>query len=300
MSAISKVSVGGSKKAVKPTHNPKVVSYKEIEERANAVYRAIDERLLQCKLLTLDLQEEERVRQSREAAILKRDLEELAANGGNVLSIKTITPSIINLSFMYLLHKTSIDSAFEVHPDQAFEEDFHIDCGLHTLFQVFGESLFPGIPANDEIRRVAKDLFQASMEFHHGEGNISSNFYYDDIDRVFSVTPKGNVWFNNRFPGVVDGWIREHRQEIRMRKEKALAKKKKQEELQIQKELQKGVQLQEELENVTRFREELENRLAIARNNGDVANYRRIREELVELGQHKSLEAVNEEYEVEA
>ena len=309
MSTTTKVSSGGGKKAVKPTHNPKVVSYKEIEERANAVDRAIDERLLQCKLLTIDLQEEERGRKSREAAILKKDLEEIAANGGNVLcgnvlSIKNITPSIINLSFMYLLHKTSIDSAFEVHPDQAFEEDFEIDTDFPTLFQVFGESLFPGIPANDEFRRVANELFKASMDFHFGEGNISSSFYYDDIDRVFSVTPKGNVWFNNRCPGLVDGWVREYRQEIRMRKERALAKKKKQEELQIQKELQKelqkGVQLQEELENVTRFREELENRLAIARKNGDVANYRRIREDLDKQEKAKSLEAVKEEYEVEA
>lgn len=309
MSTTTKVSSGGGKKAVKPTHNPKVVSYKEIEERANAVDRAIDERLLQCKLLTIDLQEEERGRKSREAAILKRDLEEIAVNGGNVLcgnvlSIKTITPSIINLSFMYLLHKTSIDSAFEVHLDQAFEEDFEIDTDFPTLFQVFGESLFPGIPANDEFRRVANELFKASMDFHLGEGNISSSFYYDDIDRVFSVTPKGNVWFNNRCPGLVDGWVREYRQEIRMRKERALAKKKKQEELQIQKELQKelqkGVQLQEELENVTRFREELEKRLAIARDNGDVANYRRIREELDKQEKAKSLEAVKEEYEVEA
>ena len=309
MSTTTKVSSGGGKKAVKPTHNPKVVSYKEIEERANAVDRAIDERLLQCKLLTIDLQEEERGRKSREAAILKKDLEEIAANGGNVLcgnvlSIKTITPSIINLSFMYLLHKTSIDSAFELHPDQAFEEDFEIDTDFPTLFQLFGESLFPGIPANDEFRRVANELFKASMDFHFGEGNISSSFYYDDIDRVFSVTPKGNVWFNNRCPGLVDGWVREYRQEIRMRKERALAKKKKQEELQIQKELQKelqkGVQLQEELENVTRFREELENRLAIARKNGDVANYRRIREDLDKQDKAKSLEAVKEEYEVEA
>lgn len=309
MSTTTKVSSGGGKKAVKPTHNPKVVSYKEIEERANAVDRAIDERLLQCKLLTIDLQEEERGRKSREAAILKKDLEEIAANGGNVLcgnvlSIKTITPSIINLSFMYLLHKTSIDSAFELHPDQAFEEDFEIDTDFPTLFQLFGESLFPGIPANDEFRRVANELFKASMDFHFGEGNISSSFYYDDIDRVFSVTPKGNVWFNNRCPGLVDGWVREYRQEIRMRKERALAKKKKQEELQIQKELQKelqkGVQLQEELENVTRFREDLENRLAIARKNGDVANYRRIREDLDKQDKAKSLEAVKEEYEVEA
>lgn len=278
----------GRGKAVKPSHNPKakVVSYKEIEERANDVDRAIDERLLKCKLLTIDLQEEERGRKSREAAILKRDLEEIAANGGNVLcgnvlSIKNINPSIINLSFMYLLHKTSIDSAFEVHPDQAFEEDFEIDTDFPTLFQVFGESLFPGIPANDEFRRVANELFKASMDFHFGEGNISSTFYYDDIDRVFSVTTKGNVWFNNRCPGVVDGWIREYRQEIRMRKERALAKKKKHEELQMQKELQeelqKGVQLQEELENVTRFREEL-----------------------VKLEKAKSLESVKEEYEVEA
>jgi hypothetical protein len=344
MSAISKVSVGGGKKAVKPTHNPnaKAVSHKEIEERANAVDRAIDERLLQCRLLTIDLQEEERQRKSREAAILKRDLEEIAANGGNVLcgnvlSIKTITPSIINLSFMYLLHKTSIDSAFEVHPDQAFEDDFEIDTDFPTLFQVFGESLFPGIHVHDEIRRVANELFQASMEFHLVEGNISSSFYYDDIDRVFSVTPKGNVWFNNRCPGLVDGWVREYRQEIRMRKERALAKKKKQEELQEEQrtkttrrwvdvleeeermkqemeereqrsleedeEMDKSlrpVQEHEELENVTRFREELENRLAIARNNGDVANYRRIREELVKLEKAKSLEAVKEEYEVEA
>lgn len=309
MSAISKVSSGGGIKPVKPTHNPKVVSYKEIEERANAVDRAIDERLLQCRLLTIDLQEQERGRKSREAAILKRDLEEIVANGGNllcgnVLSIKTITPSIINLSFMYLLHKTSIDSAFEVHPDQAFEEDFEIDTDFPTLFQVFGESLFPGIPANDEFRRVTNELFKASMDFHLGEGNISSSFYYDDIDRVFSVTPKGNVWFNNRCPGLVDGWVREYRQEIRMRKERALAKKKKHEELQMQKELQeelqKGVQLQEELENVTRFREELENRLAIARKNGDVANYRRIREDLDKLEKAKSLESVKEEYEVEA
>ena len=309
MSTTTKVSSGGGKKAVKPTHNPKVVSYKEIEERANAVDRAIDDRLLQCRLLTIDLQEEERVRQSREAAILKRDLEEIVANGGNllcgnVLSIKTITPSIINLSFMYLLHKTSIDNAFEFYPVEAYNENFNIDCDLPTLFQVFGESLFPGIHSNDEIRRVAKDLFNASMEFHHGEGNISSSFYYDDIDRVFSVTPKGNVWFNNRCPGLVDGWVREYRQEIRMRKERALAKKKKHEELQMQKELQeelqKGVQLQEELENVTRFREELENRLAIARKNGDVANYRRIREDLDKLEKAKSLESVKEEYEVEA
>jgi hypothetical protein len=286
---VSKVSVGGRGiRPVKPSHNPeaKVVSHKEIEERANAVDRAIDERLLQCKLLTIDLQEEERQRKSREAAILKRDLEEIAANGGNllcgnVLSIKTITPSIINMSFMYLLHKTSIDSAFELHPEQAFQEDFEIDTDFPTLFQVFGESLFPGIPANDEFRRVAKDLFQASMEFHLWEGNISSTFYYDDIDRVFSVTPKGNVWFNNRCPGLVDGWIREYRQEIRMKKERALAKKKKQEELQIQKELReeyfKGVQLQDDLDNVTRFREEL-----------------------VNLEKAKSLESVKEEYEVEA
>lgn len=68
----------------------------------------------------------------------------------------------------------------------------------------------------------------------------------------------------------------------------------------LQKELQKGVQLQEELENVTRFREELENRLAIARKNGDVANYRRIREDLDKQDKAKSLEAVKEEYEVEA
>jgi hypothetical protein len=119
------------------------------------------------------------------------------------------------------------------------------------------------------------------MDFHFGEGNISSSFYYDDHDRVFSVTPKGNVWFNNRCPGLVDGWIREYRQEIRMKKERALAKKKKQEELQIQKELQeelqKGVQLQEELDNVTRFRQELE-----------------------KLEKAKSLESVKEEYEVEA
>jgi hypothetical protein len=297
MSAISKVSVGGRGiRPVKPSHNPeaKVVSHKEIEERANAVDRAIDERLLQCRLLTIDLQEQERGRKSREAAILKRDLEEIAANGGNVLcgnvlSIKTITPSIINLSFMYLLHKTSIDSAFELHPDQAFEEDFEIDTDFPTLFQVFGESLFPGIPVNDEFRRVANELFKASMEFHFGEGNISSSFYYDDHDRVFSVTPKGNVWFNNRCPGLVNGWIREYRQEIRMKKERTLAKKKKQqeelqmqkEELQIQKELReeyfKGVQLQEELENVTRFREEL-----------------------VKLEKAKSLEAVKEEYHVEA
>jgi hypothetical protein len=120
------------------------------------------------------------------------------------------------------------------------------------------------------------------MEFHFGEGNISSSFYYNDHDRVFSVTTKGNVWFNNRCPGLVDGWIREYRQEIRIKKERALAKKKKQqEELQIQKELReeyfKGVQLQEELENVTRFREEL-----------------------VNLEKAKSLEAVKEEYEEEA
>jgi len=293
---VSKVSVGGRGiRPVKPSHNPeaKVVTHKEIEERANAVDRAIDERLLQCRLLTIDLQEQERGRKSREAAILKRDLEEIAANGGNVLcgnvlSIKTITPSIINLSFMYLLHKTSIDSAFELHPDQAFEEDFEIDTDFPTLFQVFGESLFPGIPVNDEFRRVANELFKASMEFHFGEGNISSSFYYDDHDRVFSVTPKGNVWFNNRCPGLVDGWIREYRQEIRMKKERTLAKKKQQEELQMQKEeLQiqkelreeyfKGVQLQEELENVTRFREEL-----------------------VNLEKAKSLEAVKEEYHVEA
>lgn len=269
MSSISKVSVGGRGiRPVKPSHNPeaKVVSHKEIEERANAVDRAIDERLLQCKLLTIDLQEQERGRKSREAAILKRDLEEIAANGGNVLcgnvlSIKTITPSIINLSFMYLLHKTSIDSAFELHPDQAFEEDFEIDTDFPTLFQVFGESLFPGIPVNDEFRRVANELFKASMEFHFGEGNISSSFYYDDHDRVFSVTPKGNVWFNNRCPGVVDGWIREYRQEIRIRKEKAAAKKKQQKELQMQKEL---------------------------------------REELEKLDKAKSLEAVKEEYDEEA
>jgi len=291
MSSISKVSVGGGGiKPVKPAHNPKakVVSYKEIEERANAVDRAIDDRLLHCKLLTIDLQEEERQRKSREAAILKRDLEEIAANGGNVLSIKTITPSIINLSFIYLLHKKSIDSAFELHPDQALDEDFEFDCDFPTLFQEFGESLFPGIPANAEIRLVANELFKASMEFHFAEGNISSSFYYDDHDRVFSVTPKGSVWFNNRFPGVVDGWIREYRQEIRIRKEKAAAKKKQQkelqmqkEELQIQKELReeyfKGVQLQEELENVTRFREELE-----------------------KLDKAKSLEAVKEEYDDEA
>jgi hypothetical protein len=265
MSSISKVSVGGGGiKPVKPAHNPKAkvgVSHKEIEERANSVDRAIDERLLQCKLLTIDLQEEERVRKSREAAILKRDLEEIAANGGNVLSIKTITPSIINLSFIYLLHKKSIDNAFELHPDQAFDEDFEFDCDFPTLFQEFGESLFPGIPANDEIRRVANELFKASMEFHFAEGNISSSFYYNDHDRVFSVTSKGCVWFNNRCPGVVDGWIREYRQEIMMRKEKALAKKKKQKELQMQKEL---------------------------------------REELVKLDKAKSLEAVKEEYHVEA
>jgi hypothetical protein len=292
MSSISNVSVGGRGiRPVKPSHNPeaKVVTHKEIEERANAVDRAIDDRLLQCKLLTIDLQEEERQRKSREAAILKRDLEDIAANGGNVLcgnvfSIKTITPSIINLSFMYLLHKTSIDSAFELHPDQAFDEDFEFDCDFPTLFQEFGESLFHGIPANAEIRLVANELFKASMEFHFGEGNISSSFYYDDRDRVFSVTPKGSVWFNNRCPGVVDGWIREYRQEIRIRKEKAVAKKK-QKELQMQKELQKelqeelqkGVQLQEELENVTRFRKELE-----------------------KLDKAKSLEAVKEEYEEEA
>jgi hypothetical protein len=283
MSSISKVSVGGGGiKPVKPEHNPKakVVSHKEIEERANAVDRAIDDRLLQCKLLTIDLQEEERQRKTREAAILKRDLEEIAANGGNVLSIKTITPSIINLSFIYLLHKKSIDNAFELHPDQAFDEDFDIDCDFPTLFQEFGESLFPGIPANDGIRRVANELFKASMEFHFAEGNISSSFYYNDHDRVFSVTSKGCVWFNNRCPGVVDGWIREYRQEIRIRKEKAAAKKK-QKELQMQKELReeyfKGVQLQEELENVTRFREEL-----------------------VKLDKAKSLEAVKEEYHVEA
>jgi hypothetical protein len=280
MSSISKVSVGGGGiRPVKPAHNPKAkvgVSHKEIEERANAVDRAIDERLLQCKLLTIDLQEEERQRKSREAAILKRDLEEIAANGGNllggnllggnvlcgnVLSIKTITPSIINLSFMYLLHKTSIDSAFELHPDQAFDEDFEFDCDFPTLFQEFGESLFPGIPANDGIRRVANELFKASMEFHFAEGNISSSFYYDDRDRVFSVTPKGSVWFNNRCPGIVDGWIREYRQEIRIRKERALAKKNKQKELQMQKELQ---------------------------------------EELEKLDKAKSLQAVKEEYEEEA
>jgi len=262
MSYISNVSVGGSIRPVRPAHNPKakVVSHKDIEERANAVDRAIDERLLQCRLLTIDLQEQERGRKSREAAILKRDLEEIAANGGKMLSIKTITPSIINLSFMYLLHKTSIDSAFELHPDQAFEEDFEIDTDFPTLFQVFGESLFPGIPVNDEFRRVANELFKASMEFHFGEGNISSSFYYDDHDRVFSVTPKGNVWFNNRCPGVVDGWIREYRQEIRIRKEKAAAKKK-QKELQMQKEL---------------------------------------RNELEKLDKAKSLEAVKEEYEEEA
>ena len=268
MSSISKVSVGGGGiRPVKPAHNPKakVVSHKEIEERANAVDRAIDERLLQCKLLTIDLQEEERARKSREAAILKRDLEEIAANGGNVLcgkmlSIKTITPSIINLSFIYLLHKKSIDSAFELHPDQALDEDFEFDCDFPTLFQEFGESLFPGIPANDEIRLVANELFKASMEFHFGEGNIISSFYYDDRDRVFSVTSKGSVWFNNRCPGVVDGWIREYRQEIRIRKEKAAAKKK-QKELQMQKEL---------------------------------------REELEKLDKVKSLEAVKEEYDEEA
>ncbi len=263
MSSISKVSVGGGGiRPVKPAHNPKakVVSYKEIEERANAVDRAIDERLLQCKLLTIDLQEEERVRKSREAAILKRDLEEIAANGGNVLSIKTITPSIINLSFIYLLHKKSIDSAFELHPDQALDEDFEFDCDFPTLFQEFGESLFPGIPANDEIRLVANELFKASMEFHFGEGNIISSFYYDDRDLVFSVTSKGSVWFNNRCPGVVDGWIREYRQEIRIRKEKTAAKKK-QKELQMQKELQ---------------------------------------EELEKLDKVKSLEAVKEEYDEEA
>ena len=214
MSAISKVSVGGGKKAVKPTHNPKAVSYKEIEERANAVYRAIDERLLQCRLLTLDLQEEERVRQSREAAILKRDLEEIAANGGNVLSIKTITPSIINLSFMYLLHRTSIDNAFELYPVEAYNEDFHIDCAFPTLFQVFRESLFPGISTNDETLQVTRDLFNASMEFHHGEGNISSNFYYNDNERVFSVTPKGNLWFDKRCNRFVVTLISDHRKKI--------------------------------------------------------------------------------------
>jgi hypothetical protein len=268
MSSISKVSVGGGGiRPVKPAHNPKakVVSHKEMEERANAVDRAIDERLLQCKLLTIDLQEEERQRKSREAAILKRDLEEIAANGGNVLcgkmlSIKTITPSIINLSFIYLLHKKSIDSAFELHPDQALDEDFEFDCDFPTLFQEFGESLFPGIPANDEIRLVANELFKASMEFHFAEGNISSSFYYDDRDRVFSVTTNGSVWFNNRCPGIVDGWIRENRQEIRIRKEKAAAKKK-QKELQMQKEFQ---------------------------------------EELQKLDKAKSLEAVKEEYEEEA
>lgn len=234
MSAISKVSVGGSKKAVKPMHNPKVVSYKEIEERANAVDRAIDERLLQCRLLTLDLQEEERQRKSREAAILKRDLEEIAANGGNVLSIKTITPSIINLSFMYLLHKTSIDNAFELYPVDAYNENFHIDCDLPTLFQVFGESLFPGIHVHDEIRRVAKDLFNASMEFHHGEGNISSNFYYDDNERVFSVTPKGNLWFDKRCYGFVVNLISDHRKKIDkigLDKVRANVERKKQQEL---------------------------------------------------------------------
>lgn len=264
---MSTTTSASSGRAVKPTHNPnaKAVSHKEIEERANAVDRAIDDRLLQCRLLTLDLQEQERQRKSREAAILKRDLEEIAANGGNllcgnVLSIKTITPSIINLSFMYLLHKTSIDSAFEVHPDQAFEEDFEIDTDFPTLFQVFGESLFPGIHVHDEIRRVANELFQASMEFHFGEGNISSSFYYDDIDRVFSVTPKGNVWFNNRCPGLVDGWIREYRQEIRMRKERALAKKKNQEELQEEQRTKTTRRWVDVLEEEERMKQEMEQR----------------------------------------
>lgn len=215
MSAISKVSVGGGKKAVKPTHNPKVVSYKEIEERANAVYRAIDERLLQCRLLTLESQIDERVRQSREAAILKRDLEEIAANGGNVLPLpKTITPSFINLSFMYLLHGTSIDNAFELYPVEAYNENFRIDCDLPALFRVFRESLFPGISTNDETLQVTRDLFNASMEFHHGEGNISSNFYYNDNERVFSVTPKGNLWFDKRCNRFVVTLISDHRKKI--------------------------------------------------------------------------------------
>ena len=338
MSAISKVSVGGSKKAVKPTHNPnaKAVSYKEIEERSNAVDRAIDDRLLQCRLLTLDLQEQERVRQSREAAILKRDLEEIAANGGNVLcgnvlSIKTITPSFINLSFMYLLHRTSIDNAFELYPVEAYNENFHIDCDLPTLLRVFRESLFPGISTNDETLQVTRDLFNASMEFHHGEGNISSNFYYNDNERVFSVTPKGNLWFDKRCNRFVVTLISDHRKKIDkigLDKVRANVERKQQQELEERRtktrrrweedleedermkqererrsleedeEMDKSlrpVQEHEELENVTRFREELENRLAIARKNGDVANYRRIREELVKQDKAKSLESVKEE-----
>ena len=341
MSTTTSASSGGGKKAVKPTHNPKVVSYKEIEERANAVDRAIDDRLLQCRLLTLDLQEDERVRQSREAAILKRDLEEIAANGGNVLPLpKTITPSFINLLFMYLLHRTSIDNAFELYPLEAYNENFHIDCDLPALFRVFRESLFPGISTNDdETLQVTRDLFNASMEFHHGEGNISSNFYYNDNERVFSVTPKGNLWFDKRCNRFVVTLISDHRKKIDkigLDKVRANVERKQQQELEERRtkttrrwvdvleeeermkqemeereqrsleedeEMDKSlrpVQEHEELENVTRFREELENRLAIARNNGDVANYRRIREELVKLEKAKSLESVKEEYEVEA
>lgn len=267
MSAISKVSVGGGKKAVKPTHNPKAVSYKEIEERANAVDRAIDERLLQCRLLTLDLQEQERQRKSREAAILKRDLEEIAANGGNllcgnVLPIKTITPSFINVLFMYLLHRTSIDSAFELYPVEAYNENFHIDCDLPALFRVFRESLFPGIPTNDETLQVTRDLFNASMEFHHGEGNISSNFYYNDNERVFSVTPKGNLWFDKRCNRFVVTLISDHRKKIDkigLDKVRANVERKQQQELE-ERRMKTRRRWEEDLEEDEIMKQEMEQR----------------------------------------
>ena len=332
MSTTTSASSGRGKKAVKPMHNPnaKAVSYKEIEERANAVDRAIDDRLLQCRLLTIDLQEEERVRQSREAAILKRDLEEIAANGGNVLSIKTITPSIINLSFMYLLHKTSIDNAFEFYPVEAYNENFNIDCDLPTLFQVFGESLFPGIHSNDEIRRVAKDLFNASMEFHHGEGNISSNFYYNDYDRVFSVTPKGNLWFDNRCNRFVVNLISAHCKKIDkigLEKVRANVERKQQQELE-ERRTKTRRRWEEDLEEDERTKQEMEERerrsleedeeidkslrpvqeheeLQKELQKGvqlqeELENVTRFREELVKLEKAKSLESVKEEYEVEA